>query len=222
MKKLLMTVAVLGCAAAVTAQTVTSANIVGYTKIAAPGSGLVFVTLGFLDEGTTSVSSLFGDSLPANSLVYVWDKSTHTYLTAAKYSRGVWNPDHDVFNGDGLWIASAGAVGTTNEVIMSGEVLTDATNTVSFASGFVDATGYYYPVSVDLLTSPIGTQLDNNSLIFTWDESGQAYYGWKKSRGSWTTFIPGSPSAALIGPADACWIQSAVTESIDVPRPFTP
>ena len=32
MKKLLMTVAVLGCAAAVTAQTVTSANIVGYAK----------------------------------------------------------------------------------------------------------------------------------------------------------------------------------------------
>ena len=55
MKKLVMTVAVLACAASVIAQ-VTSANVVGYVKEATPAAGgFSIVSLNILGEGDLSL-----------------------------------------------------------------------------------------------------------------------------------------------------------------------
>jgi len=67
MKKLVMTVAVLACAASVvSAQTVTSANMVGYAKVNAVGGELTLVALNF-EPSTNLVSEIvgYGKKMPA-------------------------------------------------------------------------------------------------------------------------------------------------------------
>ena len=63
MKKLVMTAAVLACAASIaSAQTVTSANIVGYGKVQA-ADGLQIASMQFV-SGSNTLDTIFGDQYP--------------------------------------------------------------------------------------------------------------------------------------------------------------
>lgn len=145
MKKIIMTVAVAVCAAVVTAQTVTSANIVGYNKdISAVGfhiSGMQF------DNPTNTPQTVYGDSMPMGSKIYKFNGAS--YDTAVYGSVFVpfvglvtkWSADLELGGGDGYWVEAPSAA----TAILSGEVPMADSITNSLAVGF-NLVSYPYPV----------------------------------------------------------------------------
>ena len=213
MKKLVMTVAVLACAASiVSAQTVTSANMVGYTKVNAVGGQLTMCALNF-ETGGATLQELIGTDVPNLSGLFLWDVSAGAYVTASLGSRGTWSPDLVLELGDAFWIQAAGS--GTNELIFSGEVLiTDSVITVPSGLAMV---GYGYPVDQDWQNTQISADLPNLSGLFVWDNDTQSYTTYAKgSRGTWN----GNPG---LGPTEGFWVDnSGVQIDVDEPVPFTP
>lgn len=209
MKKIVMTAALVACAAVVTAQTVTSANIVGYTKVDAVGGELSLVALNF-DAGTANtLEDLIGQGVPNLTWVYLWDVDAGTYKSAQLGARGTWSPNLAVELGDAFWIAATGS--DTNELIFSGEVLTDDA-VISLPTG-VAMIGYGYPVNFDWQTTQMSSDLDNLSWVYVWDEDTQAYVSSQKgARGTWNA----NPA---VGPRNGFWVENAgapidVTETV--------
>ncbi len=208
-----MTAAVLTCAASiVSAQTVTSANIVGYTKVNAVGGELSLVALN-LDAGGGSLQDLIGTDVPSLSSVFLWNKGTGAYDAASLNARGSWTPNLVVSLGDAFWIQASG-IGT-NELILSGEVLSGS-NTWTIAAGTA-ATGYYYPVDKNFTTTEAAVALPALSSVFIWDEATQNYQAWSKNaRGAWSGSI-------ILAPSTGFWIDNAGSEIVvSEPVPFTP
>ena len=120
MKKLVMTVAVLTCAASVVlAQTVTSANMVGYSK-SANVAGLQIGSAQF-DTGNNTPEGLFGSSLPVGSKIYKYDPVTGYIGLISTYesvfiSGDQWSDDLVFQVGDGFWYESL-AGGTVQWVV---------------------------------------------------------------------------------------------------------
>lgn len=216
MKKLVMTAAVLATAASVvTAQTVTSANMVGYTKVNAIKGQLTLVALNF-EPSTNLVALLIGDQLPTGSFLHIWKKDTGAYLSVTKATRGGWGTTATINMGDAFWIqVPATAPLVTNTVILSGEVLQAATNTLAIG-GPIDATGYYYPVDTLWGDTDLSVQLPNGSFLHVWNGTGYDSYT-KATRGGW-----GAGATVNIGAAQGFWVQSAAPLNWSESRPFTP
>ena len=214
MKKLVMTVAVLACVATmVSAQTVTSANMVGYTKVSAVGGELALVALNFGDDESMLVTELIGDQLPSGSALYVWNKSSQAYDTINKAARGGWPASAAITSGQGFWIQAAGLA--SNEVILSGEVLLSETNSVVLPVGLT-ATGYYYPVETPWLDTGLSEALPTGSALYLWNGTGYDIHN-KAARGGWST-----AGSAVVGPAQGFWVESPTSVNWDEERPFTP
>jgi hypothetical protein len=141
MKKLVMTAAVLACAASiVSAQTVTSANIVGYNKDVSP-VGLHIAGMQFIN-GASTVVDVYGDQLPQGTVIY-------KYVPGAGYATSLydeyfdaelgdfvigWDPkDLDLSGEQGFWVQN-NSVGSAT-AIMSGEVNIAASVTNSIVTG---------------------------------------------------------------------------------------
>jgi hypothetical protein len=213
MKKLVMTVAVLACAASMVSAQVTSANIVGYTKVEAVGGELTLAAVNFDTGGVLLSDVIPSGTLPANSSVYKWDKTTKSYAVSSLNARGAWNNNFTLNLGDALWIQAAGT--DTNEIVFSGEVLTDVAS-ITLPNGIV-ATGYYYPVSQSWTATQMASDLVSGSTVYIWDAGSQSYISASKNaRGAWNA----NPT---IDPQSGFWVlnngaEAVVNESV----PFTP
>ena len=227
MKKLVMTVAVLACAASVvSAQTVTSANMVGYTKVSAVGGELSLVALNFTPS-TNLVTELFGDQLPWKSNLYVWDQATDTYRAYSKSGRagpGTWPSEAYVNLGEALWIETPAGSGTS-EVIFSGEVLLAETNTVIVATPTTfDMVGMSYPVDIAFGDTDLSEALPFQSSVTFWKDDGTGYQAFSKSGraapGTWST----EAKAKIIPASGGFWVESGSGSSVlwEEARPFTP
>ena len=216
MKKLVMTVVVLASAASIaTAQTVTSENVVGYTKVEAIGGQLSLVAVNFETDGA-ALNALVGDQLDDLSSIFVWDKDGGVYLPVASKTRGTWSPDHVINMGDALWLSPSGSA--TQDVLFAGEVLISGTNSYTVAPG-IDATGFYYPTEVTFKDTDLAATVPDLSTLFVW--TGSAYHQWNKTRGSWAPVAPATGDAVL-GPSQAYWIKSAssTNKTVNEIRPF--
>jgi hypothetical protein len=209
MKKTVITLAVVAFVAAAAQAQTTSANLVGYTKVNAVGGQLSLVALNF--EGSSStVADLFGDQLPANSKVHLWNGSA--YSTVIKNSRSGWGAG-SIARGDAFWIESGASAGVTNEVIFAGEVLTASTNTTSIAGG-IDLVGYSFPVETIFGSTDLADALPNNSKIHVWNGSGYQT-AIKNSRSGW-----GAGANFVIGVNDGFWVETDSAIDWDEARPF--
>ena len=176
MKKLLMTVAVLGCAASiVSAQTVTSANMVGYSKKAVPALGLDMFAPQFLagDAGGITLADAF-PSVSEGTQLFQWDTSvtpagykSYIYYSPSWYD-SAWNPADDsiIGQGDAVWFLN-GSVGA--DVIMSGEVPSATSITNALAAG-LNMVANPYPVALGLDDIPVSF-LSEGDTIYFWDTS---------------------------------------------------
>ena len=196
MKKLVLTAAAVACASMVMAQTTTSQNIVGYTKVSVDGGDLALVAVNF--DSPITLQELIGTAVPALSTVYKWDKGTMAYAIATLNARGAWGPNLTLDIGDAFYIAPAGA--GTSEIIIPGEVLgTDAT--IPVPTGIV-ATGMYFPVAQPWTSSALSGDLPALSTLYTWDQVAQGYGIFtKNARGAWS----GNPT---IGVKDGFFVDN--------------
>jgi len=146
MKKLITVVAVLACVASmVSAQTVTSANVVGYSK-ASNVAGLQIGSAQF-NTGDNTPEGLFGDQLPLGSKIYKYVPGTgyagnvSTYDTVL-FGGTAWTVSFDLGPGVGYWVESAGAVPS----IVAGQVPLDDSVTNNIVPG-LQLMSYPYPVA---------------------------------------------------------------------------
>lgn len=170
MKKRLTIAAAALISASAFAQTVTSANIVGYNKDV-NADGFTISALQF-DIGTSNTpETVYGDSLPKGSQIFVWDGSGYTIATYTDVfvpfvgNVTKWSSEPEFFIGDGYWIDSAG-VSTS---ILSGEVVSEASVTNSLIEGFSLLS---YPYPVDRVITNLGFTPNKGDQIFIWDGSG--------------------------------------------------
>ena len=209
MKKLLMTVAVLGCVATmVSAQTVTSANIVGYSKKAMPLNSIDIVSPQFLagDAGGISLDDAFGGMSDSTS-IYAWDGGAYSLYTYYE-GYGWFDPSFVaaggvlIGQGDGVWLQS-GTVAA--DVIMSGEVSLAGSITNTLIVG-INMVANPYPVSMRLSEIP-EVSLSDGDVVYLWSGSYSVYtfyvgYGW---------FDPSFVAAddVQVGVGQGFWLSSA-------------
>ena len=212
MKKLVMTGAVLVCAASVAlAQTVTSANMVGYNK----GENTSFQILGTqFDTGDSTPAGVFGDQLPLGSKVYTFDGSYQisTYTEGFFGAPNFWSVESDIGGGVGYWLAVPEGTHTS---IVSGEVPLDDSITNSIVAGF-QMMSYPYPVERNVTQLGLAPQIGDKIYKFT-----DAY-----EISTYTKGFFGAPdfwsSDFLLGVGEGFWYDSGVDTSWVVTRPFTP
>ncbi len=151
MKKLTMTTAIVACAAVVTAQTVTSANIVGYAKNVQPTGGFSMVApaqFGGTSGGITLADAFSG--LVGGEKVFVYNGTAYDiYDFYAGFgwfdaffadASGVVLPE-----GSSVWLTGAAAA----ETITAGEVPSADSVTNSCVAGF-NLISNPYPVAITL------------------------------------------------------------------------
>ena len=153
MKKLIIAAMALTCATAiVSAETVTSENIVGYNKAisvsGASGSGLQLFGIQFDTAASHTPESVFGSSLPYGSKIYKYTAPSGPY-SIATYTQGVfgnpdgWTPSFDIGGGVGFWVEVP--TGSFTNVI-SGNVPVSGAVTNSISVGLQLIT-YSFPVA---------------------------------------------------------------------------
>lgn len=147
MKKIIATAAMAACAAVVTAQTVTSANIVGYNKATTDSSGLYLAGMQFELSTNSTPTTVYGDQLPKDSKIYTFDGASYTIVTYTDVFVPIsglvtkWSADVDLASGVGYWVE----VPEASEAILSGEVPSASAITNDISTG-LQLVSYPYPV----------------------------------------------------------------------------
>ena len=187
MKKLVMTVAVLTCAASfVSAQTVTSANIVGYNKaISYKGQQLFGANFQIADGATPN--SLFGEMFPNGTKVY---KYSNDGLGTAGYDFATftvhpvfgsnWDKPDMTLDGVGFWVQIPGTAPTNEyQSIISGEVEVSGAVTNPIVIGLQLLTNPY-PVdrTVAGATDGMGFTPSDGDKVFVYANDGQGTVGY--------------------------------------------
>ena len=191
----------------------TSDNIVGYAKVTINSGELALVALNF-ETSTALVSDIIGDQLPTGSKIFKWNKDTGNYTTINKTGRGGWG-SNTLDLGQAFWISPGGTAGTPYEVILNGDVKTDASISSVINSG-IEATGLFFPVEVTFGSTDLSAQLAVGSKIHIWDQAEQKYSTYSKTgRGGW-----GSAASVVVGPTTGFWVQSGSDVNWTESRPF--
>ena len=218
MKKLVMTAAVLACAASiVSAQTVTSANIVGYQKESTTNGGFNISSMQF-EDGVGTVESIYGDSLPLGSRVYKWTPtgyviSTYAFVPFPPPGANTWSVNHTLNSGESWWVDTP----TVSEAVKSGEVPLDATIDVDVPVGF-NLVSYPYPVARTVATLGLAPSLGDR--VYVWDGSSYVI--------STYSFVPFPPPGANtwsnpdtpIAVGQGFWVDAVAPLTWTVTKPF--
>ncbi len=218
MKKAVMAVAVLACAGSVLAQTVTSANIVGYNKdVSAVGFHISAMQF---ENATNTPQTVYGDSMPAGTKIYKFNGTS--YDTAAYGSVFVpiqgfvtkWSADLDLGSGDGFWVEAPSAA----EAIVSGEVPSAASITNELSVGF-NLVSYPYPVDrtvADLGFAPVA---GDKVYVFNGTSYDTSAYG--------SVFVPiqgfvtkWSNENLAISVGEGFWYEAAAAQTWVAEKPF--
>lgn len=222
MKKLVIAASVLACAAIVTATSVPSQNIVGYSKVDVTGDALNLVALNF-QPGNNLVTELIGSQLPWKSTIYVWDKTTDGYRTYVKSGRsapGAWPAAAYIDQGEAMWVQPFGA--GTYTLSFLGEVKTTANSVAVAATSPFEMSGFYYPVNVAFGDTDLSAQLVYLSKVHFWNGTGYETYirSGRAAPGAWNA----AAQARVIGLNEGFWIETGnggpMTWNESVP--FTP
>lgn len=162
------------------AQTVYSANVVGYVNVVYP-AGQFVLSANPLDDGTNTVTSL-GAALANKSTIQVWNGSGYT--TATK-GAGTWNTNVNIPVGAGFFVKAFTSV--TNTYVGSVVPNSGLYTTNALPSGVLALVGSTVPVPGDLNDTnlAIGPLLANKSTIQVWNGSG--FTTATKGAGSWNT-----------------------------------
>ncbi|MCU0857798.1 MAG: hypothetical protein MUC65_05270 [Pontiellaceae bacterium] len=211
MKKVLLAAVIasmVGGAAFAQTNVVTSANVVGYSKVSLEAGGkYTMSTCNFETGATNTLLSIFGtnqltqsDSYGDCDRIFVWNAGTQTYQAWAQWTDGVFYKanDLDEWNqaisgnpaipvGQGFFIAS-GSV--SNTVYFSGDVVAVSTQSVSVVAGYqILANPFTCDIALQATTfADCGAASDdsygNCDRIYVWNGSAyQAYALW--TDGNW-------------------------------------
>jgi len=220
MKKIVMTATLVACAAVVTAQTVTSANIVGYSKATVSAGGLQLLSPQFSGtDGGVMLDDAFS-GLNANDQVLTWNGggyTTYTYYGATYgWLDGSFQPAGStvITAGNGLWVKSAGA---SIDAITSGEVPDTASIDVSVIVG-LNMIANPYPVALALADIPAG--ITANDIVYIWNGGGYAAYTYYGATYGWLDGSFQPAGAVEIGVGQAFWLSAQTAATLTFNKAF--
>jgi hypothetical protein len=146
--------------------TVSSANIVGYAQTIHP-SGRVIAAMQFINA-TNTPETVYGDSLPLNSKIYVWSGTGYSIATYGPVfvpGQGLvtkWNSSPLLEMGKAYWVETPSEV----EVIQSGDVPLEDSVEIAIQEGLQLLT-YPYPVERTILQ--LGFNPSVGDKLYVWD-----------------------------------------------------
>ena len=185
------------------AQTVGSANIMGYSKVGLrPGGKWEMVTCNFVAESNT-LQDIFGTDQLAQSgsisecdKIVIYDATALEYETYAQWTDGnFYNADSQLeFNnssvvnpqiplGSAAWIITSSTSTDTNTVLISGDVVSASIQSIETTNGFQMLS---YPFSADIAINDTDFATDGAAQsgsfsscdkISVWEGSGYQTYG---------------------------------------------
>jgi hypothetical protein len=186
MKKTLTIAAAALISASAFAQTVTSANIVGYSKTDLTASQIKILAPQFPAANTNGVTLADAFSGVVDlSKVHTWDGTQYaSYLYSSVgggwFDAGTFAPADNVLieQGDAVWLENGA---TTTNVVMSGDVPADASIDVTVVAG-INMVANPYPVKLALVDIP-NTFFASADKIHVWD--GSTYTSYLYNGGNW-------------------------------------
>jgi hypothetical protein len=231
-------VAVLVAAAAYAATNgVTSVNVVGYTKVKAPGQEISLKAMSF-DAFDQTLLGVFGtnqlnQATPKGGAgvadkIYLWDASVPEYKIYAQDSDGTfydvadWQgapvTDKLMTAGTAFWIRSADPEGQTNEITLMGEVVEVVTQAVDMVEG-LNLVSYGFSTDIrlpdtDLVNdgAALGTPKGGAGVadkVYIWNGSEYEIYA-PDETGTWwnvDSWQTGSPASNLIEIGEGFWFR---------------
>ncbi|MGH7953617.1 MAG: hypothetical protein ACREFE_17105 [Limisphaerales bacterium] len=147
------------------AQTVYSANVVGYVNLPIPANQFTLVA-NPLDNGTNTLNSLFA-SAPVGAVLEMWNGSG--YSSASKTPAG-WNPNSTVAPGEGFFIKYASSA--TNTFVGSVVAPSGTSVTNSFQAGVFYLVSSPIPYADTLTGTNLNLQLGVGSVVEIWNGAG--------------------------------------------------
>jgi hypothetical protein len=189
------------------AQTVYSANIVGYVNTAMP-AGQFVLCCNPLDDGTNTTASI-GAALPNKSAIEVWNGAGFTTCNKAG---GVWTPNLPLPPGTGFFVLAKTSI--TNTFVGNVAVPVGGSTTNSLPAGAFVLAGGTIPFSGDLNDTNVnlGTTLANKSAIEVWNGAG--FTTCNKAGGVWTPNVTLSPGEGvfILSKTATNWVQSLTSD----------
>jgi len=211
MKKavLILIAGVIFVLASYAADTVSSANIVGYKTITVLSNQYNLISTAF-DSTNNTIESTF-TAMPTGTIILFWDTVNQQYKSISK-TRGGWgeNGTNVVERGSGVFIKLPDGINTM-EITVSGDVPLDDTFTNCTAEGYT-LMSYPYPSEVEFEMTALSTNSAIGDIISFWDNGWISY---SKTRGGWADL---GTNSLKIG--QAFFYKTSATEKISEPRPY--
>lgn len=160
------------------AQTVYSANIVGYANVVIAGNGGYTLVANPLDDGNgNQLTNILSSALPAKSQVIVWNGTG--YNTAIGKSAAGWASSISLPPGTGFFVKNgvAGSPAITNTFVGSVAVASGSSATNTLPAGY-SLVGSIAPFAGDATTDTniaLANLLANKSQLIDWNPTTQQF-----------------------------------------------
>jgi hypothetical protein len=227
MKRILTAIAILGCMAMMVhaaTNEVTSVNVVGYNKVTVPADGGFELMSIQFDAFDPTLLGVFGTNQLTKSFISGFADVLWLYDPATGFSKYYQNTDNQFYDPDGnatnppvmagmgMWIQRAPNQ-PTSEVVVAGEVVDVATQSVDVVEGFQLLA---YPYSSEVELNDLDMANDGATASFI---SGLADVIWLYSDGSfvkywlqdgvgWVKLGEGAATTDVLPMGDAFWYDA--------------
>jgi hypothetical protein len=223
MKKLVMTAAVLACAASIVSAQVYSQNIVGYAKRSIPVSSFRMISAQFVASNSHTNGITLGNAFSNvgdQDQVLFWNGSgydVYTYYAGyGWYDVTATVPSDDVLIPQGTAVWAKSNSGT--DLVISGEVPSSGSVTNMLSSGF-NMVSDPYPVDMTLADIPTNSLSDQDQAML-WNGSGYGVYTYYAGYGWYdvTATIPSGSTKVSVG--QGFWLKSASGGALIFNKPY--
>lgn len=202
-----------------------SSSAVGVIKKTLPAGKLVSISIPLDQESDDGQGFVFQSipaisNLPNGTVVNFWDVENQKWIPQDKTARGGWGTQKDrlILPGECFFLKNNQ---TTNiELIISGEVPTDATISRGLPVGALQSAANPYPVSMVFTNFAFASALPNGSVANFWDVENQKWIPQDKtSRGGW-----GAQKERRIAPGEGFFVKPNTNSTVTTwteSRPYT-
>lgn len=201
-----------------------SSSAIGVIKKTLPANKLALVSIPLDQESDEGQGFIFGNvpaisNMPNGSIATFWDTVNQEWVLQAKSSKSGWGTQKNrlIAPGESFFLKT---VQSSNlELIVSGEVPSDATISRSLPAQALILVANPYPVPMVFTNFSFANTLPNGSIATFWDETTQEWIlQAKSSKSGW-----GTQKNREIAPGEGFFVKSAASSSTDwaESRPYT-
>lgn len=189
-----------------------SSSAVGVIKKTLPAGKLVSVSVPLDQESDEGQGFTFASipaiaNLPNGTIANFWDVENQKWISQSKSARGGWGSQKDRLIAPGECFFLKNNQTTNIELIVSGEVPSDASISRGLPNGALQSVANPYPVAMVFTNFTFAGTLPNGSIANFWDVENQKWISQSKSaRGGW-----GSQKDRAIAPGEGFFVKSAAS-----------